>query len=116
MHFFLFFRISCLWYLHLLFFFCVFRLSPISGELADETKTLVVNVKPGWKAGTKITFPSEGDEGPGGLPADLVFVVQEKPHAKLKREGNNLIITNKVVMKLRSAMRTTRLPNGPLFF
>jgi hypothetical protein len=68
----------------------------ISGELEDDTKTLVVNVKPGWKAGTKITFPSEGDEGPQGLPADLVFVVKEKAHPALTREGNHLVVAKKV--------------------
>jgi len=68
----------------------------IEGELEDDTKTLVVSVKPGWKAGTKITFPSEGDEGPKGLPADLVFVVKEKPHPALTREGNHLVVAKKV--------------------
>lgn len=56
----------------------------------------MVNVKPGWKAGTKITFPSEGDDGGPGLPADLVFVVAEKPHPTLQREGHNLVVTKKV--------------------
>jgi DnaJ-class molecular chaperone len=46
-----------------------------SGVLVDETKTLVVNVKPGWKSGTKVTFPSEGDEGQNIIPADLVIFV-----------------------------------------
>lgn len=77
---------------------CAIHFHSIPGELEDDTKTLVVSVKPGWKAGTKITFPSEGDEGPKGLPADLVFVVKEKPHPALTREGNHLVVAKKVCL------------------
>jgi len=66
------------------------------GEPRDESKTLVVNVKPGWKKGTKVTFPCEGDEAPGVIPADLVFVIAEKKHGRLSREGNNLVFLAKV--------------------
>jgi len=66
------------------------------GELVDESKVLVITVKPGWKKGTKITFPSEGDEGPNIIPADLVFLLKEKPHAKLSRETNNLVFTARI--------------------
>ena len=31
-------------------------------------KILTINVKPGWKAGTRITFPKEGDQGPNNIP------------------------------------------------
>jgi len=71
------------------------RFSP-EGGLHDETKTLSVNVRPGWKKGTKVTFPNEGDEGHNIVPADLVFVITEKPHAKLAREGNNLVFTSRI--------------------
>ena len=27
-----------------------------------------------------------GDEGPGIIPADMIFVVEEKPHAVFQRE------------------------------
>jgi DnaJ family protein B protein 4 len=35
-------------------------------------------VKPGWKKGTKITFPEKGNEQPNLLAADLVFVIDER--------------------------------------
>lgn len=41
-----------------------------------EDKVLTINVKPGWKSGTKITFPKEGDQHPGRVPADIVFVIK----------------------------------------
>lgn len=67
-----------------------------TGELSDVEKVLVVNIKPGWKKGTKITFPEEGDAGLNIVPADLVFVLTEKPHTKLVREGANLVFTKKI--------------------
>lgn len=62
-------------------------------ELVDSTKILTINIKPGWKNGTKITFPAEGDESLNATTPDIVFVIQEQPDPKLGyvREGNNLI-------------------------
>ncbi|KAM8821603.1 dnaJ homolog subfamily B member 13 [Eudromia elegans] len=54
-------------------------------------KILTIDVQPGWKQGTRITFEKEGDQGPNIIPADITFVVQEKPHPRFKREGDNLI-------------------------
>jgi len=65
-------------------------------ELAEEAKVLTVSVKPGWKKGTKITFPNEGDEGEDVVPADVVFVIVESAHACLIREGANLVYTARV--------------------
>ena len=67
-----------------------------TGELVDEAKVLTVSVKPGWKKGTKITFPCEGDEAPNTIPADVVFVIAESPHASLSREGGDLVFTARV--------------------
>lgn len=50
-------------------------------DLTKQEKILEINVKPGWKSGTKITFEKEGDEmDPSVEPADLVFILEEKPH------------------------------------
>ncbi|KAK6169595.1 hypothetical protein SNE40_020615 [Patella caerulea] len=59
-------------------------------------KILTIIVKKGWKPGTRITFPKEGDQGPNNVPADIVFVVKDKPHPRFRREGINLIHTAKV--------------------
>lgn len=62
------------------------------GISRSEEKILTVNVKPGWKTGTKITFPKEGDRKPGIVPADVVFIVKDKPHPNFIRDKNNNII------------------------
>ncbi|KIY93364.1 putative DnaJ subfamily B member 4, partial [Monoraphidium neglectum] len=46
--------------------------------------------------GTKITFPGKGDERPGLPPADLQFVVEEAPHPRFMRQGDDLHTTVRV--------------------
>lgn len=57
---------------------------------------MTIDVKPGWKKGTKITFPDKGNQQPNQLPADLVFVIDEKPHDLYTRDGNDLIVRQTV--------------------
>jgi len=59
-------------------------------------QVLEINVLPGWKSGTKIRFPRAGNEQPTGESQDLVFVVEEKPHPRFTRDGNDLIVTQKL--------------------
>ncbi|XP_049274169.1 dnaJ protein homolog 1-like [Rhipicephalus sanguineus] len=61
-----------------------------------EQKVLTINVKPGWKAGTKIRFEREGDRLPGRVPADIVFVVRDKPHELFKRNGADVHYVAKI--------------------
>ncbi|KFK27831.1 hypothetical protein AALP_AA8G435600 [Arabis alpina] len=69
-----------------------------NGRQAQETEILTIVVKPGWKKGTKIKFPDKGNEQVNQLPADLVFVIDEKPHDLFKRDGNDLITNRKVTL------------------
>ncbi|XWS34934.1 hypothetical protein CRYUN_Cryun21dG0080100 [Craigia yunnanensis] len=62
--------------------------------IVDEI--LKIDIMPGWKKGTKITFPEKGNHEPGVTPADLIFVVEEKPHVLFKRDGNDLVINQKI--------------------
>ncbi|MED6174785.1 hypothetical protein PIB30_072276 [Stylosanthes scabra] len=66
-----------------------------SGPTTVE-EILTIEIKPGWKKGTKITFPEKGNEQRGLIPADLVFIIDEKPHRVFKRDGNDLVFTQKV--------------------
>ncbi|XP_061337159.1 uncharacterized protein LOC133284185 [Gastrolobium bilobum] len=62
------------------------------GVIIQEEEILKIEVKPGWRKGTKITFEGVGDEKPGYLPADIVFLIDEKKHPLFSREGNDLEI------------------------
>ncbi|KAL1219367.1 DnaJ protein ERDJ3B [Cardamine amara subsp. amara] len=68
----------------------------VSGKTMQLEEILTIDVKPGWKKGTKITFPEKGNEQPGVIPADLVFIIDEKPHPVFTREGNDLVATQKI--------------------
>jgi len=81
------------------------------GNARQEKKTLELDVKPGWKDGTKITFHSEGDVKPGVEPGDLIFVIRELPHPFFKREKSNLIYS--ATINLSQALRGVKL-NIPL--
>lgn len=70
------------------------------GSSIKEEKILNITVQPGWKAGTKITFPQEGDRMLNGkLPADIIFIIRDKPHSLFKREGSDIRYTAKVSLK-----------------
>jgi DnaJ family protein B protein 4 len=82
-------------------------LTDSSGRSVPAEKVLTIEVKPGWKQGTKVTFPEEGDEVPGVIPADLIFELEEKPHPVFKREGNDLVHTASI--SLQAALCGTTL-------
>ncbi|CAN1354817.1 DnaJ homolog subfamily B member 4 [Linum perenne] len=67
-----------------------------SGKTMQVEEILTIDIKPGWKKGTKITFPEKGNEQPGIIPSDLVFIIDEKPHPVFSREANDLVVTQKV--------------------
>ncbi|XP_047962323.1 dnaJ homolog subfamily B member 1-like [Salvia hispanica] len=67
-----------------------------SGKPATVEEVLSIHIKPGWKKGTKITFPEKGNHEAGAAPGDLIFIVDEKPHQVFKRDGNDLIINQKI--------------------
>ncbi|KAI6197165.1 J domain-containing protein [Aphelenchoides besseyi] len=76
-----------------------------NGQTRTEDKVLTVTIKPGWKSGTKITFPKEGDQYPGHVAADIAFVIKDKPHPKFKRA--NIIYVHRI--SLRDALIGTSL-------
>ncbi|GMH06743.1 hypothetical protein Nepgr_008583 [Nepenthes gracilis] len=62
------------------------------GIIVKEEEILKINVKPGWKKGTKIVFDGKGDEKPGYLPGDIIFSIEEKSHPVFKRVGDDLLL------------------------
>lgn len=50
-------------------------------------KTLKLEIKPGTTAGTRFTFKEEGDRNATKVPADVIFIVEDKPHPRFKRQN-----------------------------
>lgn len=69
------------------------------GKSKKEDKYVSINVKPGWKSGTKVTFQKEGDQVPGKIPSDIVFIIRDKPHPLYRREGSDLRFTARLTLK-----------------
>ncbi|KAE9611051.1 hypothetical protein Lal_00015928 [Lupinus albus] len=80
-----------------------------SGRPTTVEEILTIEIKPGWKKGTKITFPEKGNEQRGIIPADLVFIIDEKPHSVFKRDGNDLVVTQKISLVEALTGYTTQL-------
>ncbi|KAF2155910.1 hypothetical protein K461DRAFT_274967 [Myriangium duriaei CBS 260.36] len=55
-----------------------------------ERKVLHVHVDKGVKSGTKLNFAGEGDQMPGVEPGDVQFEIEEKPHNRFQRKGDDL--------------------------
>lgn len=55
-----------------------------------ERKVLHVHVDRGVKSGTKIEFRGEGDQLPGVEAGDVVFEIEQKPHARFQRKDDDL--------------------------
>jgi DnaJ-class molecular chaperone len=81
------------------------------GNLYKEDKVLSIAVKAGWKAGTKITFAREGDQATGKIPADIIFVIRDKPHPVFKRESSDLKYTAKISLRDALCGTTIEVPN-----
>lgn len=71
---------------------CFDRDVVVDGVVVRKEETQKIKVKPGWKKGTKVTFEGMGDERPGYLPADVIFVIAEKEHPFFKRVGDDLVV------------------------
>ncbi|KAM9939691.1 hypothetical protein OXX80_000824, partial [Metschnikowia pulcherrima] len=65
-------------------------------KTSAERKILQVHIDPGMKDGQRIVFSGEGDQEPGVTPGDVVFVVDEKPHEKFTRKGNDLYYESEI--------------------
>ncbi|MEN8123716.1 MAG: molecular chaperone DnaJ [Bacteroidota bacterium] len=61
-----------------------------NGMLMEE-ETVSINIPPGVTDGVQLKVTGKGNEAPGdGIPGDILVIIQEIHHEKLKREGNNL--------------------------
>uniref|UniRef100_A0A3B5K163 DnaJ heat shock protein family (Hsp40) member B5 n=1 Tax=Takifugu rubripes TaxID=31033 RepID=A0A3B5K163_TAKRU len=86
------------------------RLNPDGRSMRTEDKILNIVIKKGWKEGTKITFPKEGDETPENIPADIAFVLKDKGHPHFKRDGSNIIYKCKITLKEALCGCTVSIP------
>lgn len=81
-----------------------------NGTLEMEEKILTVDVKRGWREGTKITFSKEGHQGKNKVPADVIFILKDKEHPFFVRNGDDLHYTAKISLKQALCGATISIP------
>ncbi|ESN99001.1 hypothetical protein HELRODRAFT_155930 [Helobdella robusta] len=86
-------------------------LSPDRRTTKPEDKILALEIKPGWKEGTKITFAKEGDQKPNKIPADIVFIIKDKPHPLFVRDGSDIKYKHKLSLRDAILGTTIQIPN-----
>jgi len=67
-------------------------------KICKETKEFSVPIDKGMKHNQKIKFASEGDDVPGFMAGDVIFVVQEVEHDKFKRKGADLLYSMQITL------------------
>ncbi|XP_037727798.1 dnaJ protein homolog 1-like [Drosophila subpulchrella] len=89
-----------------------------SGMATRHGKMFNVLVRSGIKAGDRITFPNEGDEGRNRAPGDEVFVLRVKPHPIFRWEGCDLRYMARITLKealCGARLVVPTLQNKPLY-
>lgn len=74
-------------------------LDGLTGRQNQVSVDKEIEIKQGWKEGTKITFEREGDEAPGVIPADIIFTLQIKAHDRFERVGDDLHYNCRVTLE-----------------
>ncbi|MGB4775884.1 MAG: molecular chaperone DnaJ [Daejeonella sp.] len=60
--------------------------------LTRGEETISINIPAGVSEGMQLSMSGKGNAAPrGGVPGDLIILIEELPHETLKREGNNII-------------------------
>ncbi|WP_374164682.1 molecular chaperone DnaJ [Arcticibacter sp. MXS-1] len=55
-------------------------------------ETITINIPAGVSEGMQLSMSGKGNAAPnGGMPGDLIILIEEVPHETLKREGNNVV-------------------------
>lgn len=60
--------------------------------LVRGEETISINIPAGVSEGMQLSMSGKGNAAPrGGIPGDLIILIEELSHETLKREGNNII-------------------------
>ena len=66
------------------------------------SEVIEINILPGWKEGTKLTYENRGNSTINESPGDIIVIIEERIHDKFTRSGNDLEL--KLNIKLDEAL------------
>ncbi|KAG2444501.1 hypothetical protein HXX76_001249 [Chlamydomonas incerta] len=81
-----------------------------SNQMVPVQEEVAIDVRPGWKEGTKITFSGKGDERPGRPADDLVFIIKEAPNSVFTRAGDDIHTVVKLPLATALCGGTIQVP------
>jgi molecular chaperone DnaJ len=60
--------------------------------IVKSEEVVTINIPAGVNDGMQLSLSGKGNAAPrGGIPGDLIVLIEEIPHPSLKRDGNNLL-------------------------
>src|SRR6202012_648138 len=60
--------------------------------LVRGEETISINIPAGVSEGMQLSMSGKGNAAPrGGVPGDLIILIEEIEHETLKRDGNNVV-------------------------
>jgi DnaJ family protein B protein 4 len=85
-----------------------------NGQPTKRSSPVELEIKPGYHAGTKLTFNGIGDQAQPGAPAgDIQFVIAERPHSYFKRQGADVVY--EATISLRAALTGVKISMKDLY-
>lgn len=68
-------------------------------RVTKQDKELVAVIEKGMKHEQQIVFEKESQQSPHHTPGDVIAIVKQQPHARFKREGDDLRYTLQITLK-----------------
>ncbi|OLL26448.1 Mitochondrial protein import protein mas5 [Neolecta irregularis DAH-3] len=65
-------------------------------KVVSERKILEVHIDKGMSASAQVRFQGEGDQAPGLIPGDVIFVLDVAPHPRFTRKNDDLFYVAKI--------------------
>ena len=78
--------------------------------IVEEEELVTINVEPGWRKGTEIKFEGKGNERPGALKEDIIFIISEKSHKLFRRDGDDLELSVEIPLENALSGCTLSIP------
>ena len=87
-----------------------------SVNYAKDSSIIEINIQPGWKEGTKLTYPNMGNSSPLEIPGDIILIITQLEHEIFERSDNDLIMTCDISldMALKGFTKKIKTMNGKM--
>jgi DnaJ homolog subfamily B member 4 len=81
-------------------------MDPMTGQLRTHEKIYEIHVEPGWRDGTKVSFKETKD----GVFPPITFVLKQKKHKYIQRDGDDLVYHCTVTSKQAEKGSKIKIP------